>query len=131
MTAANEKEHAEIWFKLWGGLSDTLQNLNTAADGEKSEWTEMYVEFAKTAEKEGFTNIARLFERVGMIEKEHEQRFRDLIINMEKKEVFKKCEKKDWLCRNCGYVHNGEEAPLACPVCSKKQGYFELRVKNY
>lgn len=131
MTAANEKEHAEIWFKLWGGMSDTLENLKVAAEGEKSEWTQMYAEFAKTAEQEGFTNISKLFEKVGQIEKEHEQRFRDLIMNIERNEVFKKSEQKEWICRNCGHIHTGEEAPLACPVCAKQQGYFELRVKNY
>lgn len=131
MTAANEKEHAEIWFKLWGGVSDTLENLKTAAAGERSEWTEMYKEFADTAKEEGFTNIANLFEKVGAIEKEHEQRFVDLITNIENNEVFKKCEEKEWLCRNCGHVHSGKEAPLACPVCGKQQGYFELRIKNY
>lgn len=130
-TAANEKEHAEIWFNLLGGVCDTLENLKTAAEGEKSEWTQMYAEFAATARQEGFENIANLFEKVGLIEKEHEQRYRDLIMNIEKKEVFKKQEKKEWICRNCGHIHTGEEAPLACPVCGKPQGYFELRVKNY
>ncbi|MBR2500250.1 MAG: rubrerythrin family protein [Clostridia bacterium] len=130
-TADNEKEHAEIWFKLWGGLKDTEENLKTAAEGERSEWTQMYAEFAKTAEEEGFTHIAKLFENVGLIEKEHEQRYRDLIINLQNKEVFKKKEKTEWICRNCGYVHSGEEAPLACPVCTKPQGYFEVKAKNY
>ena len=113
------------------GVSDTVENLKTAAEGEKSEWTQMYAEFAQTANEEGFTNIARLFEKVGMIEKGHEQRYRDLIYNLENGEVFKKKEEKEWLCRNCGHVHKGTEAPLACPVCGKAQGYFEIEAKNY
>ena len=131
MTAANEKEHAEIWFNLLGGVSDTLDNLKTAAEGEKSEWTQMYAEFANTAREEGFDNIANLFDKVALIEKEHEQRYRDLIMNIDQNEVFKKSESKEWICRNCGHIHTGEEAPLACPVCAKQQGYFELKVKNY
>ncbi|MBE7035964.1 MAG: rubrerythrin family protein [Ruminococcaceae bacterium] len=131
MTAENEKAHAKIWFKLLGGIADTKSNLENGAEGEHGEWTEMYAEFEKTAKEEGFDSIARLFAQVGAIEKEHEERYRALIANLENKEVFKKAEEKTWICRNCGHIHKGMEAPVVCPVCTHPQAYFELRATNY
>ena len=125
-TADNEKAHAKVWFKLLGGISDTKNNLETAAQGEHSEWTEMYAEFEKTAKEEGFDSIARLFAQVAAIEKEHEERYRTYLADVEKKEVFKKSEEKTWICRNCGHRHQGAEAPMACPVCTHPQAYFEV-----
>ncbi len=130
-TADNEKAHAKIWFKLLSGIADTKKNLEAAAAGENSEWTEMYAEFAKTAEDEGFSSIAKLFSQVAAIEKEHEERFRALIDNLSKKEVFKKETEQAWICRNCGHIHTGKEAPGVCPVCAHPQSYFEIREKNY
>ena len=132
-TANNEKEHAKMWFKeLHGGeVPSTLENLLAAAEGENYEWTDMYAEFAKTAEDEGFTRIAYLFNEVAKIEKEHEERYRKLRENIENGVVFEKKEQTMWICRNCGHVHYGEKAPKVCPVCAHPQSYFEVRVTNY
>lgn len=131
-TAANERQHAKIWFEqLNGGIGDTLQNLKDAAAGENYEWSSMYHEFAKTAEEEGFAEIARLFREVGSIEKTHEARYLTLVENMEKDLVFRRGEEMLWICRNCGYIHKGKTAPKVCPVCKHPQAYFELRADNY
>ncbi len=132
-TAANEKEHAEIWFKLLcgGSIPSTAENLKFAAAGENEEWTQMYARMAKEAEEEGFNDIARLFEGVLAIEKTHEERYLKLLSNIEDGSVFKKSEKAVWICRNCGHIHDAESAPLACPVCAHPQAYFELRLVNY
>jgi len=130
-TAGNEKEHAKIWFKLVAGIGDTAENLEAAAEGEHEEWTSMYPEFAKVAKEEGFTNIARLFEGVAKIEKEHEERYRLLLANVKDEAVFKKGEKIIWQCRNCGYVCEAAQAPQVCPVCDHPQAYFEQLKKNY
>lgn len=130
-TADNEKAHAKIWFKLLGGISDTAKNLADAAAGENSEWTEMYAEFARTAKEEGFDSLAQLFSSVAAIEKEHEERFRALITNLAQKQVFSRLTEQTWICRNCGHIHTGKDAPGVCPVCSHPQSYFELREKNY
>ena len=132
-TANNEKEHAKMWFKeLHGGeVPSTLENLLAAAEGENYEWTDMYAEFAKTAEDEGFTRIAYLFNEVAEIEKEHEERYRKLRENIENGVVFEKKEQTMWICRNCGHVHYGEKAPKVCPVCAHPQSYFEVRAINY
>ncbi len=130
-TADNEKAHAKIWFKLLGGISATAKNLADAAAGENSEWTEMYAEFAKTAEEEGFTSIAQLFTMVANVEKEHEERFRALIDNLSGKQVFSRPTEQVWICRNCGHIHYGTSAPEVCAVCAHPQSYFEIRCKNY
>ena len=132
-TANNETEHAKMWFKeLHGGeVPSTLENLLAAAEGENYEWTDMYAEFAKTAEDEGFTRIAYLFNEVAKIEKEHEERYRKLRENIENGVVFEKKEQTMWICRNCGHVHYGEKAPKVCPVCAHPQSYFEVRATNY
>ena len=132
-TAANEKEHAKLWFKELhdGKVPDTLTNLEDAANGENYEWTDMYAEFAKVAKEEGFTRIANLFEGVAKIEKEHEERYRKLITNINEKTVFSKDGDAIWICRNCGHVVIGKEAPLVCPVCAHPQSYFELKKANY
>ena len=132
-TANNEKEHAKLWFKeLHGGsVPSTEENLVDAANGENYEWTEMYKEFAETAKEEGFTRIAKLFEMVGEIEKEHEERYLTLLNNIKDDRVFKKEGKKIWVCRNCGHVYEGEEALEVCPVCAHPQSYFELKAENY
>lgn len=132
-TAGNEKEHAKMWFKqLHGGkIPTTLENLADAANGENYEWTDMYATFAKEAKEEGFDQIAYLFEAVGKIEKGHEERYRALIDNINNDEVFAKSEQKFWICRNCGHIHYGYEAPEVCPVCAHPQSYFELEAKNY
>ncbi len=130
-TANNEKEHAKIWFKLLGGIGTTEENLKAAAAGENEEWTDMYARMAKEAKEEGFDDIAALFEGVGAIEKEHEERYLKLLANVEKDEVFKKNEKTVWICRNCGHIVDSESAPEECPVCAHPQAYFELRVINY
>ena len=132
-TANNEKEHAKMWFKeLHGGeVPSTLENLLAAAEGENYEWTDMYAEFAKTAEDEGFTRIAYLFNEVAKIEKEHEERYRKLRENIENGVVYEKKEQTMWICRNCGHVHYGEKAPKVCPVCAHPQSYFEVRATNY
>lgn len=131
-TANNEKEHAEIWWKLIsGGAGQTAQNLKDAAEGENYEWTQMYKTFAQDAREEGFDNIAVLFELVAKIEKEHEERYLKLLENVENGLVFSKDGDTMWLCRNCGHVHFGKSAPKMCPVCSKKQSYFEVKTENY
>ncbi len=130
-TADNEKEHAKMWFKELGGIGDTAENLQAAAEGENYEWTDMYAEFAETAEKEGFTALAAKFRAVAEIEKHHEERYRALLHNVEAQEVFKKSEVKVWECRNCGHIVVGTEAPKVCPVCAHPQSYFEVHEENY
>ena len=132
-TAENEKEHAKIWFKLLNGgdIGNTAENLQAAADGENYEWTDMYAEFAKTAKEEGFNHIAYLFEAVGKIEKEHEERYRKLLANIENGTVFEAGEVKIWKCRNCGHIVVGTKAPEVCPVCTHPKAYFELKAENY
>ena len=131
-TASNEKEHAKIWFKLLhNGMPDTKTNLLDAANGENYEWTDMYEGFAKIAEEEGFDDIAYLFTEVGKIEKEHEERYRKLLNNIESGKVFIKEQPKMWICRNCGHIHYGEKAPEICPVCNHPQSYFEEKANNY
>ena len=132
-TAENEKEHAKLWFKaLHGGaVPDTVTNLKDAAAGENYEWTQMYAEFAKVAKEEGFDDIAWLFESVGAIEKEHEERYRKLLEAVEKGTVFADVEEQIWVCSNCGHIHIGKEAPSVCPVCAHPQGYFMRKATNY
>ena len=131
-TAENEKEHAKIWFKLLhDGMPDTKVNLLDAAEGEKYEWTDMYAEFAKVAKEEGFDQIAYLFEEVGKIEKEHEERYRKLLENVEGGLVFSRDEDMIWQCSNCGHIHIGKKAPEVCPVCAHHQSYFQIQSKNY
>ena len=132
-TANNEKEHAKMWFKeLHGGaVPSTEENLLDAATGENYEWTEMYKEFAETAKEEGFDRLAKLFEMVAAIEKEHEQRYLTLLQNIKDDRVFKKDENKIWVCRNCGHVYVGNEAPKVCPVCAHPQSFFEQKAENY
>ena len=130
-TADNEKEHAKLWFKELGGIGDTAENLKAAADGENFEWTDMYEDFAKTAEEEGFADLAKKFRGVAAIEKMHEERYRKLLSNVEMQEVFAKSEVKVWECRNCGHIVVGENAPLACPVCAHPQAYFEVHEDNF
>ena len=132
-TAGNEKEHAKMWFKeLNGGeVPSTPENLKAAAEGENYEWTDMYENFAKTAEEEGFTEIAKKFRAVAAIEKSHEERYRKLLKNVEDKKVFSKDGEAIWVCRNCGHIVVGKSAPEVCPVCSHPQSYFELRAENF
>ncbi len=130
-TAENEKEHAKIWFKLLNGISTTPENLKKAAEGENYEWTDMYSTFAKEAREEGFDDIARLFDGVAKIEKEHEERFRALLNNVETKQVFEKSTVQVWECGNCGHIVIGLKAPELCPVCSHPKAYFEINAKNY
>ncbi len=130
-TADNEKEHAKMWFKELDGIGDTAQNLSAAADGENYEWTDMYDGFAKTADEEGFHELAAKFRMVGAIEKQHEERYRALLKNVETAAVFEKSEVKVWECRNCGHIVTGTKAPAVCPVCAHPQSYFEVRETNY
>ncbi|MBQ8080991.1 MAG: rubrerythrin family protein [Clostridia bacterium] len=130
-TAANEKEHAKIWFKLLGGIGDTKENLKAAADGENFEWTDMYVTFAKEAREEGFDHIAELFEGVAAIEKEHEKRFRKLLDNVNKEIVFSRDGDTNWQCGNCGHIVVGPKAPDVCPVCNHPQSYFQIKAEKY
>lgn len=130
-TADNEKEHAKMWFKELNGIGDTDENLLAAAEGENYEWTDMYEDFAKTAEEEGFTELAHKFRLVAAIEKHHEERYRALLHNVETAEVFKRSEIKVWECRNCGHIVVGKEAPEVCPVCNHPQSYFEIHAENY
>ena len=132
-TADNEKEHAKLWFKLLNGgaIGSTEENLKAAAAGENYEWTDMYAEFAKTAKEEGFARIAYLFEEVGKIEKEHEERYKKLLENLENGLVFSKDGDKIWKCRNCGHICVGKEAPEVCPVCAHPRAYFEIKAENY
>ena len=131
-TSDNEKEHAKIWYKLLhDGVADTMTNLKDAAAGENYEYTDMYKKFAEEAREEGFNEIAELFEKVGEIEKHHEERYRKLIENIEKGMVFKGDGVTVWKCRNCGYIHIGDSAPEKCPVCDHPQAYFEIQAANY
>ena len=132
-TANNEKEHAKLWFKeLHGGsVPSTIENLKDAAAGENYEWTEMYKEFAETAREEGFDNIAILFEKVGEIEKHHEERYMKLVGNIENNLVFERNEEKIWICRNCGHIYKGKNALKVCPVCKHPESYMELKAENY
>ena len=132
-TANNEKEHAKIWFKLLNGgeINSTIDNLNEAADGENFEWTDMYDNFAKDAKEEGFDKIAYLFEGVAKIEKEHEERYRKLISNIDNELVFSSDNDTIWICRNCGHVVIGKKAPEVCPICNHKKSFFERKANNY
>ena len=132
-TANNEKEHAKIWFKLLhdGGIPTTVENLKDAAAGENYEWTEMYAEFAKVAKEEGFDHIAALFEMVAKIEKDHEERYKKLLSNIEGGLVFSRDGDMMWICSNCGHVHIGKEAPEICPVCAHPKAYFMMKAENY
>ncbi len=130
-TADNEKEHAKMWFKELNGIGDTAQNLLAAAEGENYEWTDMYDEFAKTAEEEGFPELAAKFRLVGEIERHHEERYRALLTNVETASVFAKSEVKVWECRNCGHIVVGTAAPDVCPTCNHPQSYFEVHAENY
>ncbi len=130
-TADNEKEHAKMWFKELEGINSTKENLKAAASGENFEWTDMYKEFALTAEKEGFKDLARKFKLVGEIEKHHEERYLKLLNNLENSSVFEKEEPTVWKCRNCGYIIVSKVAPKLCPACSHEQSYFEIESKNY
>ena len=130
-TAANEKEHAKLWFKALSGIGDTATNLLHAAQGENYEWTDMYDRFAKEAEEEGFTELASKFRMVAEIEKSHEERYRKLLSNVEVQAVFEKADQTMWECRNCGHLVMGKKAPDVCPVCAHPQSYFEVRKENY
>lgn len=130
-TAENEKEHAKMWFKELNGIGSTAENLEAAANGENYEWTDMYEGFAKTAEEEGFPELALKFRLVAEIERHHEERYRALLKNVENAEVFKKSEVKVWECRNCGHIVIGTEAPELCPACAHPQSYFEISQDNY
>lgn len=130
-TANNEKEHAKLWFKHLEGIGSTVENLKAAAEGENYEWTDMYEGFAKTAEEEGFPELAAKFRMVAAIEKHHEERYRALLRNVELKEVFEKSEVKIWECRNCGHIMVGTKAPEMCPVCAHPKAYFEINAANY
>ena len=130
-TADNEKEHAKMWFKELEGIGNTAENLAAAAEGENYEWTDMYDGFAKTAEAEGFPELAEKFRMVAAIEKAHEERYRALLHNVEAQEVFARSEVKVWECRNCGHIVVGEKAPEVCPVCAHPQAYFEVHAENY
>ncbi len=130
-TAANEREHAKLWFEALGGIGDTKANLLAAAQGENDEWTDMYKRFAEEAKAEGYDDIARQFERVGAVEKRHEERYRALVANVESGHVFAKAGKNHWECRNCGFVLEGEKAPEKCPICKFAKAFFEVEAKNY
>lgn len=130
-TALNEKEHAKMWFKELSGIGDTMQNLKSAAEGEHYEWTDMYDGFAKTATEEGFTRIAELFKKVITVEHHHEDRYKKLRENIEKEIVFKRDQPQKWICRNCGYIHEGTEAPKVCPTCAHPRAYFQIECENY
>jgi Rubrerythrin len=130
-TAENEKEHAKLHFKKLRGIGNTSENLKAAAGGENFEWTEMYPRMAKEAKEEGFEKIAEMFEGIAEVEKKHEKRYKKLLDNLEKGEVFKRDGKVYWKCRNCGYIHEGSGAPEVCPVCSHPRAYFELLSENY
>ena len=130
-TAENEKEHAKLWFKELSGIGNTAENLEAAADGENFEWTDMYEGFAKTAEEEGFTELAARFRGVAAIEKRHEERYRALLKNVKTARVFEKSEVKVWECRNCGHIAVGTKAPEECPVCAHPQSYFEIHKENF
>lgn len=131
VTADNEREHAEMWFKELGANETTAQNLKTAAGGENYEWANMYAEFAEIAERDGFPELARKFRNVGEIEKRHEERYRTLLRNVENGQVFERSEGETWECRSCGHIVKGTKAPETCPVCGYKQAYFQLPAENY
>jgi rubrerythrin len=130
-TADNEKEHAKIWLKKLGGIGDTIDNLEAAASGENGEWTGMYQKMAADARKEGFDDIALIFDGVAKIEKEHEERYKQLLQNITEGQVFKRNGKVFWKCRNCGYIHEGPDAPEVCPVCEHPKSYFEILDNNF
>ena len=130
-TADNEKEHAKMWFKELEGIGDTAENLKAAAEGENYEWTDMYEGFAKTAEEEGFVELAARFRLVAAVEKHHEERYRALLKNVETLSVFEKSDVKVWECRNCGHIIVGTKAPEVCPTCNHPQSYFEVLAENY
>jgi rubrerythrin len=131
-TAENEKAHAKMWYKLYNdGIGNTMENLAAAAAGEHEEWTDMYRQFAEEARAEGFNQIAFLFEKVGVIEKHHEERYRQLLENIENGKVFEREEEESWICMNCGHIHHGPKAPKACPVCVHPQSYFEIEKTNF
>jgi rubrerythrin len=130
-TANQEKEHAKIWFKLFHGIGDTMENLKDAAQGENDEWKDMYPRMAKEAREEGFDEIADLFEGVAAVEKVHEEKYRKLLANIEEGIVFSRDGDRVWQCRNCGHIHVGKQAPEVCPVCNHPQAYFELKKENY
>jgi rubrerythrin len=131
-TAHNEQEHAKLWFKaLHDGMPTTTVNLEDAANGENYEWTDMYANFAKVAKEEGFGKLAYLFEAVGEIEKEHEERYRTLLANIKENKVFEREEKQEWHCRNCGHIHTGNSAPDVCPVCDHPKAHFQIRALNF
>jgi len=130
-TAENEKEHAKLWFKELEGIGDTAQNLLNGAEGENYEWTDMYDGFAKTADEEGFHELAQKFRLVAAIEKHHEERYRKLLENVQTMQVFEKSEVKIWECRNCGHIVVGTKAPEICPTCAHPQSYFEINAENY
>ncbi|WP_036608664.1 rubrerythrin [Oribacterium sp. P6A1] len=130
-TAENEKEHAKLWYKELYGIGDTAENLETAANGENYEWTDMYDGFAKTADEEGFHELAEKFRGVAEIERHHEERYRALLNNVKAKQVFEKSEVKIWECRNCGHIVVGTKAPDICPVCDHPQSFFEVHAENY
>ncbi len=130
-TAENEKEHAKLWFKELNGIGTTAENLKAAAEGENYEWTDMYDEFARTADAEGFHELAEKFRGVAAVEKHHEERYRALLKNVETASVFEKSEVKVWECRNCGHIVVGTKAPDVCPVCAHPQAYFEVNAENY
>lgn len=130
-TAGNEKEHAKLWFKYLNGIGSTMENLEAAAAGEHEEWTGMYAQFAKEAKEEGFTEIARQFAAVAVIEKRHEERYLKLLQNIKNNEVFTRGEKKMWICRNCGHVYFGLNAPEICPTCSHPKSFFEILPENF
>ncbi len=130
-TAANEKEHAKLWFKLFHGIDSTAENLADAAAGENYEWTDMYAKFAKEAREEGFDHIAQLFDGVAAIEKEHEERYRKLLANVEGGLVFSRDGDMIWQCSNCGHIVVGKQAPEVCPVCAHPQAYFQIKAENY
>ena len=130
-TAGNEKEHAKIWFKELNGIGTTAENLKAAAEGENEEWTQMYKEMAETAREEGFEKLAFLFDGVGKIEKEHEERYRKLLANVEGGLVFSRDGDMIWQCSNCGHIHVGKQAPEVCPVCAHPRDYFQLKAENY
>ena len=130
-TAANEKEHAKMWFKLLSGIGDTTANLKAAAEGENYEWTDMYPEFARVAREEGFDAIATMFERVAEVEKEHEERYKKLLANVEGGKVFIREDVVMWQCTNCGAIVIGKEAPELCPVCAHPKAFFQIKPENY
>lgn len=130
-TANNEKEHAKMWFKELNGIGDTAENLEAAAAGENYEWTDMYDDFAKTAEEEGFPELAKKFRLVAAVEKHHEERYRALLKNVETMQVFERSEVKIWECRNCGHIVVGTKAPEVCPTCNHPQSFFEISAENY